>query len=170
MLERVQGVSLQEHFDRRAAAGQPFSIGEALDLLLMLAEGLSVIHRAGISHRDVKPGNIMLAPGHRFVLMDFGLGRPERGGGPETFGGTPTYMAPEVILQSVQEGGVELSMYLHGTGEGQRWYDRRRERERVGVGRTAPRSARGHPLCGQGPGARGAADHPPPRARTPHAR
>ena len=107
VMELVPGVTLEAHLERHRATGEPLSLDEALDVLISIAEGLAAVHRAGIAHRDVKPGNIMLAPGNRVVLTDFGLVVPEFAAGPE-FMGTPMYMAPETILGEVRPGAAHL--------------------------------------------------------------
>jgi len=116
VMERVYGVSLAQHMLRRARANKTFSVPEVLDILTGIAEGLAVVHRAGIAHRDVKPSNVMLAPGNRVVLMDFGLSLSEAdrgsGAGPT---GTPGYMAPEAILDDARSGGRYLvDIYAFG--------------------------------------------------------
>ena len=65
-----------------------------------LAAGLMAVHAAGVVHRDIKPGNIMIDEGDSAVLMDFGIARSNApSGGPKTIAGgaigTPAYMAPE---------------------------------------------------------------------------
>ncbi len=116
VLERVPGMSLQKYMEKRRERGEPFSIAEALDLLIRVVEGLTVVHGAGLTHRDVKPGNIMLAPGNRVVLMDFGLILPQIDASEhERVVGSLDYMAPEALLGNVaRETGPLLDIYAVG--------------------------------------------------------
>jgi predicted Ser/Thr protein kinase len=72
------------------------------------ATGLAAAHRAGITHRDVKPDNILVREDGRAVLTDFGLAsapawqdgstsEPDRLTATGAVMGTPLYMAPEVL-------------------------------------------------------------------------
>jgi hypothetical protein len=70
--------------------------------LLQLTQGLGALHAARILHRDVKPSNILVEPGGRVVLLDFGLAlnvlRSRPGySSDEGMRGTVAYMAPEQI-------------------------------------------------------------------------
>jgi serine/threonine-protein kinase len=106
VMENVLGVTLDEHLKRRR--GEKMPLLEALDVLVALAEGLAAVHRAGIAHRDVKPSNVMLAPGNRVVLMDLGLVLPEFEPTSPIAKGTPNYMAPESILGAIEPGDAHL--------------------------------------------------------------
>ncbi len=109
VLERVQGLSLDRMIDDRRARGEQFGVREALDLLIAIADALSVVHKAGLAHRDVKPGNVMLAPGGRVVLMDFGLVLPNADrAGHRRVAGSVQYMAPEALTGDVEAGAADL--------------------------------------------------------------
>ena len=72
---------------------------EALQYARQIASALGEIHKVGILHRDLKPGNVMLRSDNSVALIDFGLAkrmrlRQEITGSGEIFG-TPYYMSPE---------------------------------------------------------------------------
>jgi serine/threonine protein kinase len=116
VLERVYGLSLDRMIDDHRRRGEPFAVGEAIDLLVAIADALSVVHRAGLAHRDIKPANVMLAPGGRVVLMDFGLVLPNADrAGHRTAAGSLQYMAPEALTRDVAEGAAaQLDVYAVG--------------------------------------------------------
>jgi serine/threonine-protein kinase len=109
VLERVRGISLDRMLTQRRGRGERYELTEALDLVAAVADALSAVHAAGLAHRDVKPANVMLAPGGRVVLMDFGLVWPhaERGGR-NAVAGSLDYMAPEALSGNVAEGAAHL--------------------------------------------------------------
>ena len=109
VMERIYGVSLEDHLNHRAEAGESFAIDEVVWLMRMIAEGLAVVHMAGIAHRDVKPANVMLTPDRRVVLMDFGLMVPEAAMKfQQDIAGSPAYMAPEAIDNVLIPGAGQL--------------------------------------------------------------
>jgi serine/threonine-protein kinase len=109
VLERVRGLSVDRLLDERRARGERFGVAEALELLVAVADALAVVHRAGLAHRDVKPGNVMLAPAGRVVLMDFGLVLPHADrAGHRSVAGSLQYMAPEALSGDVEEGAAGL--------------------------------------------------------------
>jgi serine/threonine-protein kinase len=116
VMERIFGVTLAEHLSRRARDRRLTGIEEAIQLLALLADGLAAVHLAGVAHRDVKPANIMLAPGGRLVLMDFGIMLPEFAASPDApMPGTAEYMAPEAIRRAVEPGrAFLLDVYAFG--------------------------------------------------------
>ena len=116
VMERVYGVSLEQFLYKRHVAGETLRIAEALDLIIALGDGLAAVHRAGIAHRDVKPANVMIAPGGRVVLMDLGLFLAEfEVAAQSTIAGSPQYMAPEAISNTVEPGaGALVDLYALG--------------------------------------------------------
>ncbi len=78
----------KEHFRRIAG------------LFASIADALHAAHEAGVIHRDVKPRNILMAPGDRPKVADFGLARLEEGPALSRtgdFAGTREYMSPEQV-------------------------------------------------------------------------
>jgi serine/threonine protein kinase/Tfp pilus assembly protein PilF len=74
-----------------------------------LADALQFAHERGVVHLDLKPSNVLLASDGQPMLLDFHLARePIRPDGPvpDSFGGTPGYMAPEqqAAMHSLQNG------------------------------------------------------------------
>ena len=73
--------------------------GQAATVGVAVASGLLAAHAAGITHRDVKPGNVLICDDGRIKLTDFGIARAE---GEQTMTatglllGSPAYIAPEV--------------------------------------------------------------------------
>ncbi|TYK53332.1 serine/threonine protein kinase [Actinomadura decatromicini] len=95
--EYVPGPTLRQ----AVAEHGPLPPDTCLRLLAALAQGLLEIHGQGVQHRDLKPGNVILAPdGPR--LIDFGIARGE--GQTQitqtgAWNGTPGYVAPEVVRE-----------------------------------------------------------------------
>lgn len=96
-MEYVNGPTLAEKL-REGLAPEA-----ALQLLFQGVDVLQAAAEAGIVHRDVQPGNILVGPENRFKLMDFG--RACRSGAESTRAGdligTPGYTAPELLLGAV---------------------------------------------------------------------
>jgi serine/threonine-protein kinase len=92
---------VMELLDGHMLAGRlergPLPWPEAAAIGADIADGLAAIHRSGIVHRDVTPGNVMLTPGG-VKVVDFGIsaaiGEPDEDSSGSTFG-TPAYVAPE---------------------------------------------------------------------------
>ena len=80
--------------------GGPLDPGRATDVVAQAAAGLQAAHQAGLVHRDIKPGNLLLGPGGQLKIADFGISHAA-GSAPLTgtglLLGTPAYLAPERI-------------------------------------------------------------------------
>ncbi|MEO5915983.1 MAG: serine/threonine-protein kinase [Luteolibacter sp.] len=87
------------HFEHQIREKGKISELEMLPLAIEVAEGLKAAHAAGLIHRDIKPGNILLdAEGHA-KIVDFGLALVTQGGKAQAteIWATPYYVPPETI-------------------------------------------------------------------------
>ncbi|MFH8618535.1 serine/threonine-protein kinase [Streptomyces sp. NPDC017979] len=94
VMELVRGISLAEAL----AADGPFSPARAAHVGAEVLAALTAAHAAGVLHRDVKPGNVLLALDGRVVLSDFGIATVEGSQGLTMTGeliGSPEFLAPE---------------------------------------------------------------------------
>ena len=85
--------------DLRTRIKQGIEPRAAASLMRQMAEALQVLHAAGVQHRDLKPGNVMLRDNDSVVLIDFGMSKQIELNtsitGSGTIFGTPYYMSPE---------------------------------------------------------------------------
>jgi serine/threonine protein kinase/Flp pilus assembly protein TadD len=95
-MEHVSGEDLKS-FIRRA---RQLVVGTAILIAKQVCGGLAEAHRAGVVHRDLKPGNIMIDKEGNAKIMDFGIARSISVKGITGAGvmiGTPEYMSPEQV-------------------------------------------------------------------------
>jgi len=115
VMERVDGPTLAQEIARNA----PLSESRILSLGRGIASGLAHAHAAGVIHRDLKPGNVLLQIydlGPHAKIADFGMARASSLAGVDhqamTVVGTPDYMAPE----SIDPLAVDLRSDLYALG------------------------------------------------------
>ena len=92
-MEYVPGTTLREVIEARGG----LDLTPALQIAKQMCRGLSAVHKAGIIHGDLKPGNVMVMGNGVAKLMDFGVARTQAGQGQAGISivGTPLYMSPE---------------------------------------------------------------------------
>ena len=87
----IDGQSLSERL-----RAQPPTLGRALEIVATVADTLDYVHRQGVIHRDIKPGNILMSVDDRPYVTDFGLAlRDYQLNGKSEVTGSPRYMSPE---------------------------------------------------------------------------
>ena len=79
------------------AAARRFTVPESINAFAQMLQALAYLHRRGILHRDLKPGNVLIDERNAVKLLDFGLATQESIRGGTT--GTLAYMPPEIIQQ-----------------------------------------------------------------------
>ncbi|WP_170991098.1 serine/threonine protein kinase [Herbidospora galbida] len=92
VMEMLDGRDLRAVMDD-ARNGLPFD--RIIRIGIGLADALAAAHAKKVIHRDIKPANIMLLPGDRPKLLDFGIAKVLDAGGATAPIGTPAYTAPE---------------------------------------------------------------------------
>jgi tRNA A-37 threonylcarbamoyl transferase component Bud32 len=126
VMELIPSRSLRDVVD----AEGPLTAQQAARVGLQVLAALSAAHALGIMHRDVKPGNVLIAADGRAVLADFGIARTQDSPALTTSGvlvGSPSYIAPERARG--ERGSPESDMWslgatLYALVEGRPAYDR----------------------------------------------
>ncbi|MGQ7295586.1 Stk1 family PASTA domain-containing Ser/Thr kinase [Quadrisphaera sp. KR29] len=106
-MEYIPGRTLRD----LVAASAPLTLGDALDLIEEVLDGLAAAHAAGLVHRDVKPENVLVGDDGRLRVADFGLARAATtatGGATSTLIGTVGYLAPELVLDGASDERADV--------------------------------------------------------------
>ena len=109
VMQLVNGKSLRQLLDeqRRLSPDLTIHIGSCV------AAALDAAHRAGLVHRDVKPGNILITPDGRVLLTDFGIAKGLGATGDDLTSanvmmGTAKYLSPEQVRGKKLDGRADL--------------------------------------------------------------
>jgi serine/threonine protein kinase len=112
ILEYVPGETLATRM-----ANGPLPLQQALSISLQIAEAISVAHKNGVIHRDLKPGNIKFTQDNRVKVLDFGLAKTIRHEDISSrttatdsgrIMGTPVYMSPEQARGHVTDHRTDI--------------------------------------------------------------
>ncbi|HEY2742992.1 MAG TPA: serine/threonine-protein kinase [Polyangia bacterium] len=106
-MEYVEGMTLAEYLGRVGA----LRVDEARHIIAQICDGVAAAHAAGVVHRDLKPGNVLLDHEKRAKVIDFGLAKATFMHGMTATGliiGTPEYMAPEQVKGLPQDARTDV--------------------------------------------------------------
>jgi serine/threonine-protein kinase len=118
VMEYVEGQTLEQIIRREGA----LELAPALDYTCQICNAVDHAHRAGILHRDLRPGNILVSGNGMLKVTDFGTSRfLEIAAHGTTVIGSPPYMAPEqfygkaVFASDIYSIGVTMYQMLTGS-------------------------------------------------------
>jgi serine/threonine-protein kinase len=114
VMELAQGVSLASMLDQRAARSMGlFPVASVLRMAGQAGAGLAAAHAAGVVHRDIKPGNLVVAARLDVKIIDFGIARLLADNAPRLTlpahtVGTAAYISPEQARGGDVDGRADL--------------------------------------------------------------
>ena len=108
-MEMVAGKNL-EHI---VTPNKPLRPLRAIGIIRQVALGLEAAAKAGLLHRDMKPGNVLISPGDKVKVIDFGLAvDSQEGDTEEIIWATPYYVPPETLERQPED--VRTDIYALG--------------------------------------------------------
>ncbi len=128
VMEYVEGITLKDLLKEHQG---PLPFEKAQDLCRQILSAFHYAHQAGIIHRDIKPGNIMIDRSGQVKIMDFGIAKISSAAGSETRTtwrwGAPHYMAPERFREEgvldARSDIYSLGVVFHETFAGRRPFE-----------------------------------------------
>ena len=118
-MEFVKGRELRDYFE----ANERFALTEVGRIMRDILDALEHAHSKGVTHRDMKPANLIMLPDGKVKVADFGIARIETSELTQagTIMGTPSYMSPEQFMGQTVDArsdifscGVILYQFLTG--------------------------------------------------------
>ena len=106
-MELVNGPSVSQRISEGSLGFQQIS-----EIAMQITKALEFSYGLDIIHGDIKPPNILLQPNGVAKLSDFGMARRVSGSKKERIGGTPNYLAPELLAG--EEPSIQTDMYALG--------------------------------------------------------
>lgn len=106
-MKRVQGTPWDKLIQTK-------SLPENVEILMKVADAIRFAHNKRVIHRDLKPENVMLGDFGEVLVMDWGLAVTLGEKTTVAMGGTPAYMAPEMVLGPPSSIGTASDIYLLG--------------------------------------------------------
>ena len=106
VMELVDGLSLTRMLD-----DGPLPPDDVMDVVAQTARGLAAAHRAGLIHRDIKPGNLLVRSDGLVKITDFGIAHATDETSvtqPGMLIGTPAYLAPERVSGAPASAATDL--------------------------------------------------------------
>lgn len=108
-MELVEGKNLET----MVSAGHPMQADYALEIVRQVANGLKAASDAGLLHRDMKPGNVLITKESQAKVIDFGLAMDNADGDQEeVIWATPYYVPPETLRREQED--VRTDIYALG--------------------------------------------------------
>lgn len=106
LMDYIEGANMREMLHQ----DDPLLIDQIWNILAEMAAGLEHVHESGFIHLDYKPENLMITRNGQVKLIDFDLSipRPEKPEKLGKYGGTPSYMAPELLLNKPVDHRVDI--------------------------------------------------------------
>ncbi|HUT56094.1 MAG TPA: serine/threonine-protein kinase [bacterium] len=105
-MEYLDGVTLRDVI----TAGKKVSMGQLIEIIAQVADGLDHAHQKAIIHRDIKPANLMIVADNRVKIMDLGIARIPMSELTKDgkLVGSPSYMSPEQLSGKQIDGRSDL--------------------------------------------------------------
>ncbi len=104
VMEFVEGHTIETTLSDHPEPVDPKAV---LQIIWRIAAGLTAIHKAGIVHRDIKPGNVIIGEGLKVTITDFGVAA-KAGAAVSMRLGTTKYMAPELFAGGQIDGRADI--------------------------------------------------------------